>query len=112
MPCFWQFHWNIVQRVFASGLGLVQFLDLAIERKRLSNDLVHVVVLIGCETAGKIYSALLSRQGLIARIQLGIFRPRDGVVRIAIRSRIFIDQRGLCMFLPSEMLKLRDACVW
>ena len=93
------------------GIGLA-FQDVQRELLRLRHDLIHIVVLIGRQAAGKMNSSLLRGERLITGVQLCIFRSGDGIVRISIRGRIFIDQCSLCVVLPREMLELRHAGVW
>ena len=53
------------------------------------------------------HTALLGRKRLVAGVQLGILRTRDGIVWIAVHRRVFIDKGGLCALLSGEMFELR-----
>lgn len=64
--------------------GVLGFLDALVQRQRLPYHLIHVVVLVGAEAADKGHVRRFVRQLLIALVQLGVLRPRDRVVGIAL----------------------------
>src|SRR5690606_11784324 len=96
---------------FASLGPVLGFLDTLVQRQRLAHDLVHVVVLVGAEPADEGHARRLVRQLLVALVQLGVLRPRNGVVGVALGRGIFVGNAGLRMDLSGQVLVLADAGV-
>src|SRR5690606_26430804 len=99
-------------RCLLASLGpVLGFLDTLVQRQRLAHDLVHVVVLVGAEPADEGHARRLVRQLLVALVQLGVLRPRNGVVGVALGRGIFVGDAGLRMDLSGQVLVFADASV-
>jgi hypothetical protein len=70
-----------------------------VEGQRLPDDLVHVVIPIGGEAADEMNIRPAQRELAILRINRGILRARDWIIRIALGARIFADDAGLGVLL-------------
>src|SRR5690625_3056490 len=84
----------------------------AIKRKRLPDDLIHVVVTIASEAPQEDDARLLPRQFGITLIKQLVLWPRDGIERIAFAARKFIADRGHPVHLAGEMLVFGDPRIW
>src|SRR6185369_12967578 len=78
--------------------------DSAEGRQRLTDDLVHVVVAVGCKAPDERHARRRIRQLLIFLVERLILLARHRVIGIALRTRIFIGDRRLRMLLPGQML--------
>src|SRR5690349_17493276 len=65
------------------GLESLLLVDAAEGGERLTDDLVHIVIAIGCEPPDKGDVVGRIRQRLVALEQLLILGPRDRIIRIA-----------------------------
>src|SRR5918994_5239903 len=80
--------------------------------ERLPDDLIHIVVAVGREPSDEGHVAGLVCERLIFLEQLLVLRPRDRVIGIALRRRIFVGDRRPRVLLAGEMLVLADAGEW
>src|SRR5512138_3805561 len=79
--------------------------------KRLRNDLIHVVVLVGRQTTDKMYFGSFLSQPSVLLIQLCVLFLRYGIVRIAFSLRKLKHNARLRVFLTSEILELSNTGV-
>ena len=75
-----------------------------------ADHLVPVVVPIVGQAPHECHIAQLFGRGLAALAERGIFGARQGVARVALRLRVFVNQRRRRM-LTGEVLELAEACV-
>src|SRR5690625_2529260 len=75
----------------------------AIKRKRLPDDLIHIVIAITSETAQKNHVRLLPSQFSITLVKQLVLRPRDRIEWIALAAREFIADRGHPVHLAGEV---------
>src|SRR2546423_8839413 len=57
---------------------------LAISRESLGRNLVHVVVLVSCQTANKVHVWCRIRKRLVARVQIRILLARHRIIGVAL----------------------------
>ena len=93
--------WFMVEH---DGFGAVQPADAGVNRERLGNDLIHVVVAISGETTDEVNAFGLIGQLLILSIDFGVFSPRNGIVGVAFGLRELIDDAVLGCSCPVRCL--------
>src|SRR5215212_424934 len=84
---------------------------LLVDAERLSYHLVHVVILVGRQTAHEMYVFGRIGERLVFLVKLGVFGARDGVVRVAVLTRVLADDAGLGVLLTRQVLELGNARV-
>src|SRR3954451_15835579 len=80
-------------------------------RERLGDDLIHVVVLVGRQTADEPGSRLRLCELAVALVQLGVRGTRDRVVGITLVRRVLVDDGRRGRRLAGQLLELGDARV-
>src|SRR5687767_6032013 len=96
---------------FLAAFPVIASAELRIELEGLGHDLVHVVIAVGGESSDEVDAAAGARERLVPLVQGPVFGPRDGVIRVAVGSRIFVDHAGPGVLLAGEVLELGDAGV-
>src|SRR5690349_9350003 len=84
---------------------------LAVGRESLRDYLIHVVVLVCCQTTDEMHVRCRIRQLLVTCIQLSVLFPRHRIVFIALRLRKLVNNARLRVLLPGEILELRHPSV-
>ena len=79
--------------------------------ERLPDHLIHIVIAVGRKAAHEGDAGSGIGQGLVFLEQRLVLRPRDRIIRIALRRRIFVGDAGLGMALAGQVLILGDPCV-
>ena len=88
-----------------------RFVDASEGCERLPDDLVHVVVAIGCEPADEPDVPGRAGKSLVLLVERLVVRRRDRIIGIALGGGIFIGEGGERVLLSSKVLVLGDAGV-
>src|SRR5687768_18417830 len=83
--------------------------DLAVSRQRLSNDLVHVVILVRRQPPNEMDLRRPIRQRLVLCIQLTVLFPRHRIIRIALSFWKFKHDASLRVLLTSQVFEIGRA---
>src|SRR4029079_16432739 len=87
---------------------LLSLINTAERRKRLSDDLVHVVISVGRQPPNEGHIVGRIGKRLLLLEQLLVLGARDRIIRISLGRGIFVGDRRHRSLLPGQMLVLAD----